>query len=1328
MNTFGLGLVLSFDDRATGSMSNAYNSLLRLSGAADASTNSISSLENQMSSLSIAGLNLELVGNQVTRIGEAMLSGISGTLQKVAEIGQDFESFKITLGTLYTEEAGSYTKGLEVAEGKLRELMMYSVKTPFDVASTKDLLITLKSQGIDAFDAITNAETGVQEKALDWIGDMMAFKPEIPMQRWKLAIQNFLGEGNSLRLRNILDVGDLKQLIGHELGDTIEERMQSLTDIVSKVGLTGLMEKNMGSMRQVLSNLEDEFQMFYYNIGQAGVFENLTTALNNLNSLFMENQDLIQSFSESIAEGFKLITQPLVPLSEYLRDALITIMEFTSTHPEIAKIGVAFLAIAGSVLVVLGTILKFSGSIFMLSAGLMNIVRLVSIVSGGFAILKGYLATAVVGGLQLALISALIFTAWKRNMFGIQTAVIEVANVIGLCFKAISMSWDGVLTLEEFDWVKKAGLLKLITAVQLIKHYVGEFLSGIEEGFMTFINFWTESVFHIGNVGRTFKDLIDFVSQWIINLDLEETSQMLREVGKAVGFIATVLISGPLALLPLLNRLLMTLKDNISGIDLGGIFQGIRDAFTNLNPDKLLGGIGLMIMAIINPSSLLTLARFLGSVFVNVFSTMFTFAAYMLPSVVRFAQVLGPSLVTAFSDIGTYLFSAVRSLFTSNFATSLFLNIATLFGGIKARVVQEIRMIANTIWLPLKWLGGQFVDLFVIIFEPLGTLIVSIFSKIGTVFTTKVLPIFRLVGGRILTFLTVVGSRISGFFLPIIRTFSSGISILVTRLGAFGTAIGTKLLPILTRFGTVFRTVFGAIGSFLAPIGQILLNFGSTIAPYLSTIGGTFFTGIQTALTYFGGYLMNFLGPTGTVISTILTSIGGWPVLIVGALVALVGLLISSLGDTSEESLQNLTDVFLNAFNMLPDFIKEPLIKISEYISGLVDDILKYFGFTDDIYNVLDGYFTMIWDLFFDIGTRIKNIFSMIIDWVTEAWNGWLGDLVDQVMLFVGKVMKIIFGLQALLEPIILGIIDAILMAVEFLWPVVAEILDLIGGGLANVMEMLNGLLDFIIGVFTGDWDLAWQGLCDLFQGFIDIFVDAWNWLCDVFVEAWESLKILLPYLWEEMWNAIKSAFIWIANLIIDNVNTFITFILNGILSMVNEVVNGLSDGLSDVLSFFGADVDLGHINMQIPTIPHLNTGGFIEEEGMAYLHPSEVVINDPTTKSLQAFLKNFEDKETVGSISNNTVTSISNKETVYNSYDNGTVPSVTIPEVMSNATTNNQSSTTTQDNKVVFNQGSIVIQVNDAKASQSDLESMATQLMRIIERKQSLRAMAIRG
>ena len=67
----------------------------------------------------------------------------------------------------------------------------------------------------------------------------------------------------------------------------------------------------------------------------------------------------------------------------------------------------------------------------------------------------------------------------------------------------------------------------------------------------------------------------------------------------------------------------------------------------------------------------------------------------------------------------------------------------------------------------------------------------------------------------------------------------------------------------------------------------------------------------------------------------------------------------------------------------------------------------------------------------------------------------------------------------------------------EKLFPLIAPVLEAIGnvvldtlGAIADIVsavfDSLSGLVDFIIGVFMGDWEAAWQGIKDAFTGIWD--------------------------------------------------------------------------------------------------------------------------------------------------------------------------------------------------------------------------------------------------
>ena len=119
-----------------------------------------------------------------------------------------------------------------------------------------------------------------------------------------------------------------------------------------------------------------------------------------------------------------------------------------------------------------------------------------------------------------------------------------------------------------------------------------------------------------------------------------------------------------------------------------------------------------------------------------------------------------------------------------------------------------------------------------------------------------------------------------------------------------------------------------------------------------------------------------------------------------------------------------------------------------------------------------------------------------------------------------------------------------------FIGTVVAIISDVIGG----ILKSLGGLLDFLTGVFTGDWEKAWNGIKDIFGG-----------------------------IWDAIWGIVKGA----VNLIIDGLN----LLWGGVYTCVSGIVNGIGGIAGAIGDLFGQD---WHFDMpaEPPLIPKLASGG----------------------------------------------------------------------------------------------------------------------------------------
>lgn len=151
--------------------------------------------------------------------------------------------------------------------------------------------------------------------------------------------------------------------------------------------------------------------------------------------------------------------------------------------------------------------------------------------------------------------------------------------------------------------------------------------------------------------------------------------------------------------------------------------------------------------------------------------------------------------------------------------------------------------------------------------------------------------------------------------------------------------------------------------------------------------------------------------------------------------------------------------------------------------------------------------FANIWE------TIISPIWDKIFGTVSTLWNNHLKPLLKNFLDFVGKLAN---GVLEIYNKFILPVVNWIVR--EF-GPAIAggigyvvEIFGGLFGGVVDaasyVIDALKGVVDFVVGVFTGDWLRAWNGLSDIFKGvingmlalvesFVNFFIHAINKVID---------------------------------------------------------------------------------------------------------------------------------------------------------------------------------------------------------------------------------------
>lgn len=242
--------------------------------------------------------------------------------------------------------------------------------------------------------------------------------------------------------------------------------------------------------------------------------------------------------------------------------------------------------------------------------------------------------------------------------------------------------------------------------------------------------------------------------------------------------------------------------------------------------------------------------------------------------------------------------------------------------------------------------------------------------------------------------------------------------------------------------------------------------------------------------------------------------------------------------------------------------IKAWLAGFNEWLQGVfATDWTEVFG--PVLGNVLNGFFSLlkgIWDGVYQVLNGVIDFIQGIFtgNW-EQAWSG-----VQQIISGVWSyITGLITGACDLIEGILLGL-DSWLQGVfktdwtEIFGPGLGDIINAFMKNVENtwnaIKQIFQGVIDFVKGVFTGNWKQAWQGVVNIFGGLFNSLI-----------------------------NMVKAPLNGIIGL------------LNGAVGAINSLIGGLNSISFTMPKWLGG----GHFGLSIPyipSIPYLAKGGILSQ------------------------------------------------------------------------------------------------------------------------------------
>ena len=172
------------------------------------------------------------------------------------------------------------------------------------------------------------------------------------------------------------------------------------------------------------------------------------------------------------------------------------------------------------------------------------------------------------------------------------------------------------------------------------------------------------------------------------------------------------------------------------------------------------------------------------------------------------------------------------------------------------------------------------------------------------------------------------------------------------------------------------------------------------------------------------------------------------------------------------------------------------------------------------------------------IASWIGDVFLMVIEELSSAFEK-VAEVLEEKS---GSIKGIITGLGEVISVLWSGLKPILDFLMDWVKDDLAFIADQIALKIETAIDVIAGLVDFVAGVFTGDWERAWNGLSSAVTAVFDYIVESAELV-------WERMKEG----WSDTWNAIMSVLSPIGEWINANVIQSVVGFFEGLWTSVRE-------------------------------------------------------------------------------------------------------------------------------------------------------------------------------
>lgn len=309
--------------------------------------------------------------------------------------------------------------------------------------------------------------------------------------------------------------------------------------------------------------------------------------------------------------------------------------------------------------------------------------------------------------------------------------------------------------------------------------------------------------------------------------------------------------------------------------------------------------------------------------------------------------------------------------------------------------------------------------------------------------------------------------------------------------------LNTKVNDIANNIKSKFTELGGILSSIwnsepVQAFSGAVMSYGNLLWTYWSSLGTTLLENITLTWSNIEGNVSTILTNMTTLWTQFWTDIDAgiqeWGDPIVKGV---TGVFDSIWKDAVDPSVQLITKTWADFSGILVKLWEQYGTPLVDKVGEFVDNIVKLFQ--------------KIWD------KVLEPIITPFLETLSWLWEKHIKGLVEEVGEFVGECVNFLMDWwNKFILPLIGFLIDVLAPAWASTWEWIIGIIGTVVGVIvdivAGIIRTLKGIVQFVSGVFTGDWDKAWTGIKNIFGGIWDMIVGVVKGCINLVIDAINSM------------------------------------------------------------------------------------------------------------------------------------------------------------------------------------------------------------------------------